>query len=149
MAVVVDRGRSANDRTALRAQMARSRFAELREGVWLRPDNLLADASAPGLRIFTTLPEDDRLLCRELWDLDAWTALARRLLDALGDADSPAIDRLGAAAAAVRHLCTDPVLPAELAPAHWPADELRRAYEDYRADLKSTYLAAEPSKEIA
>jgi phenylacetic acid degradation operon negative regulatory protein len=155
MAVVVDRGRPAADRTALRAQMARRRFAELREGVWLRPDNLVEGTASnhAEMRIFTTLAQDDRQLCRELWDLDAWAVRARRLLEAIRDEGRP-VDRLAAAAAAVRHLCTDPALPVELAPERWPADELRWAYDDYRAELNDTYLAGttaqprtEPSKE--
>ena len=35
----------------------------------------------------------------------------------------------------VRHLLTDPVLPAELLPADWPGDELRTAYTDFAALL--------------
>ena len=37
----------------------------------------------------------------------------------------------------VRHLLTDPVLPAELLPADWPADRLRAAYADFAALLVS------------
>jgi phenylacetic acid degradation operon negative regulatory protein len=150
MAVVADRGRPAGRRTALRAQLTRSRFGELREGVWLRPGNI-DDLSIPDdteLRVFTTVPDDDRGLCRELWDLDAWAAEARSLLAALAPGHRP-IERLTAAAAIVRHLCTDPVLPDELAPERWPAEDLRWAYEDYRTDLSTTYLSgsAVPMKE--
>lgn len=142
MAVVVDRGRSASQRTALRTRMTQSRFAELREGVWLRPANLVG-VSAVGpeeVRTFTSIPENERALCRELWDLDEWAARARVLLDTLRG-DDMAMLRLAAAAAAVRHLCTDPALPLELAPERWPADELRWAYDDFRAELNDTYLA--------
>ena len=37
----------------------------------------------------------------------------------------------------VRHLLTDPVLPAELLPADWPGDQLRDAYADFAAELVS------------
>ena len=157
MAVVVDRGRSLARRTALRSLMRRHRFAELREGVWTRPDNiedLLTSsqgedeatepaASLPEVRLFRTVPDHDRRLCRELWDLDRWAAGARVLLDALRTGPSTArpVDRLTAAAAAVRHLCTDPALPEELAPERWPADELRWAYEDYRNELSAICVA--------
>ncbi|WP_068397741.1 PaaX family transcriptional regulator C-terminal domain-containing protein [Kribbia dieselivorans] len=139
MAVVVDRGRSAARRAALRTDMMRHRFAELREGVWLRPDNLAShDAPQPEeVRSFVTLPDDERRLARELWDLDNWAETAHLLLDTLRS-DGEAMLRLAAAAAAVRHLCTDPALPDELAPEHWPADELRWTYDDYRAELAET-----------
>jgi phenylacetic acid degradation operon negative regulatory protein len=34
-------------------------------------------------------------------------------------------------AAVLRHLLADPVLPAALAPAEWPADGLRTSYDGY------------------
>ena len=43
-AVVVAGRRPAAERAALRAAMARARYGELREGVWLRPDNLVEPA---------------------------------------------------------------------------------------------------------
>ena len=141
MVIVVERGRSLERRTALRSRLREQRFGELREGTWLRPDNLdgatLPPAEREQARTFTTVPDDDRDLCGELWDLDGWAAFARHLLEALGSSPDP-MQRLAAAAAAVRHLCTDPVLPLELAPERWPADELRDAYEVYRADLTAT-----------
>ena len=39
------------------------------------------------------------------------------------------------AAAMVRHLLTDPVLPDELLPAQWPGARLRAAYNDFAAEL--------------
>ena len=73
MAVVVSAGRSAAARVELRAAMAALRLAELREGVWLRPDNLdpqrlpavravvaaqcrWVDARLPGDASFQSLP---------------------------------------------------------------------------------------------
>jgi phenylacetic acid degradation operon negative regulatory protein len=40
-----------------------------------------------------------------------------------------------AAAGAVRHLLTDPVLPEELLPERWPGAELRRAYHDFATEM--------------
>jgi phenylacetic acid degradation operon negative regulatory protein len=40
-----------------------------------------------------------------------------------------------AAAAMVRHLLTDPVLPGELLPESWPGTRLRAAYNDFAAEL--------------
>jgi phenylacetic acid degradation operon negative regulatory protein len=42
--------------------------------------------------------------------------------------------RFAIAAAMVRHLLVDPVLPAGLLPADWPGDRLRVAYAEF-ADL--------------
>jgi phenylacetic acid degradation operon negative regulatory protein len=43
-------------------------------------------------------------------------------------------DQFIVAAAMVRHLLVDPVLPAGLLPADWPADGLRAVYAEF-ADL--------------
>ena len=42
--------------------------------------------------------------------------------------------RFVAAAGMVRHLLTDPVLPAELLPDDWPGDALREAYTNFAAE---------------
>jgi phenylacetic acid degradation operon negative regulatory protein len=39
------------------------------------------------------------------------------------------------AAAIVRHLLTDPVLPEELLPAGWPGTRLRAVYNDFATEL--------------
>ena len=43
--------------------------------------------------------------------------------------------RFVVAAAIVRHLLTDPMLPAELLPADWPGARLRAAYHDFATEL--------------
>jgi phenylacetic acid degradation operon negative regulatory protein len=64
----------------------------------------------------------------------AWIATARRLLDEIASAtDVPG--RFVAAAAIVRHLLSDPVLPAELLPDDWPGAALRQAYADFATEL--------------
>ncbi len=131
MAVVIDRGRPASDRSALRHRLTRARFAEMREGVWLRPDNL-PDPDTAEQRIFLTVPEDDRALTAELWDLESWRTSPGTCAPLWARA---AHERSTAAAAAVRHPRTDPALPAELAPPRWPADDLRAAYDDYRIEI--------------
>ena len=61
-------------------------------------------------------------------------APADRLLDEMATAtDIPG--RFVAAAAMVRHLLTDPVLPDELLPADWPGNELRDSYFDFAEEL--------------
>ena len=73
-------------------------------------------------------------LAGQLWDLPSWARTGHRLLAEMSDAtDVPA--RFVVAAAIVRHLLTDPVLPAELLPADWPGARLRAAYNDFAAEL--------------
>ena len=78
--------------------------------------------------------DDPAGLAALLWDLPAWAAAGHRLLAVMGDAgDLPA--RFETAAAVVRHLLTDPVLPPSLLPAGWPGAALRQCYTDFAADL--------------
>lgn len=140
MAVVTTTGRSAADRTALRAEMTRLRVAELREGVWTRPANLRRKWPEQ-LHAVTTCFEstplgDSAELARRLWDLDAWSKRAHWYLDALAAAEDDQPTRFVTMVAAVRHLQTDPLLPAELLPADWPGDSLTTAYADYRQWLR-------------
>lgn len=133
--VIVESGRDAPDRARLRGALTAARLAELREGVWMRPANL--DRPAFTDRQTMTMlsrPGDPEALVAALWDLAAWARKARGLLQASA---GPALDarRFAAAAALVRHLRTDPALPAALAPTDWPADDLRAAYDTYRAQL--------------
>jgi phenylacetic acid degradation operon negative regulatory protein len=143
MAVVVRSGRAAAERLELRRAFADARFAEWREGVWLRPDNLgravaLSDESP--VRWVEAQPHDDpAALAGELWDLAGWAARGEALL-AAGPEDpgdlvtsepewSAAV--FAAAAATLRHLRTDPLLPDTLLPPGWPADALRVRYATY------------------
>lgn len=135
--VVTATGADARSRTALRTALRTARFAELREGVWLRPDNLgaaLPDEAAGRVRLLRSRDDDPAGLAAQLWDLPAWAAAGRTLLAAMDDAaDVPA--RFEVAAAVVRHLLTDPVLPASLLPPDWPGPALRACYTDFAADL--------------
>ena len=138
-------GRSPADRAALRTRLTALRLGELREGVWLRPANLppawpadLADVA----RRFRAVPEaDPGGLARDLWDLDGWSARAAALVRLFDTADRPA-DRFTVAAAVVRHLLADPILPDALLPRSWPAGELRAAYHRYRAEFTALTRAA-------
>lgn len=162
MAVVsVDR-RDAGDRAALRDAMRQLKLAELREGVWLRPDNLGSPAErAPGAaEVVTTqcrwfggvdpvpsAPSAPAALAAELWDLDAWASIAtglRRQMDAIvggleaGDPGSLAPGFV-LSATVLRHMLADPVLPDELLPAHWPGTELRAEYDRYDQAFKDAW----------
>ncbi|WKX68774.1 PaaX family transcriptional regulator C-terminal domain-containing protein [Streptomyces sp. XD-27] len=140
IAVVTSERRPAAERTALRSAMADLRLAELREGTWLRPDNLLRPRPAVVTEQCTLLsgaPEGDpaRLAAR-LWDLDGWARQARLLLSEMDEADGPA-GRFTVAAAILRHLLTDPVLPSRLLPKDWPGAGLRARYDDFERELRA------------
>lgn len=136
--VIVGTGATATARAALRARLRDRRFAELREGVWLRPNNLDFDwspAPSPRVEMFTAVPDEDpRSLAHRLFDLDTWTATATALIEGLRRARAP-IERVTVAAAIVRHLLTDPLLPAELLDEAWPGPLLHRSYADYQHEL--------------
>ena len=135
--VITSIGTDARTRATLRTTLQRSRFGELREGVWMRPANLdprLADELRDRVRVLRARDDDPAGLVAALWDLPTWVAAGRRLLAELSDAtDVPA--RFVAAAATVRHLLSDPVLPTELLPEGWPGAALRQAYHDFAAEL--------------
>lgn len=139
------------ERGKRRRALHESRLAELREGVWIRPDNLdveLPDWLADGVRrIEGTVDGDPSALAHELWDLATWADGARELidrLDALPPDDSSALAPgfvLGASV--LRHLQADPLLPEELLPDGWPGSELRDVYDEwdrrYRRQLAAWY----------
>lgn len=97
------------------------------------PDNLDLDLEsdvAARVRMLTARDEAPADLAGQLWDLSGWTEAGHRLLgDMAAATDMPG--RFVVAAAMVRHLLTDPMLPAELLPADWPGAGLRAAYHDF------------------
>jgi phenylacetic acid degradation operon negative regulatory protein len=135
--VVTAVGMDARARAALRNTLQARRFGELREGVWLRPDNLADDLPAEvadRVRVLRAHDEAPIELAQRLWDLEGWSITGHRLLDDMASAtDIPG--RFVAAAAMVRHLLTDPVLPDDLLPRNWPGAQLREAYQTFAAEL--------------
>jgi phenylacetic acid degradation operon negative regulatory protein len=135
--IITSIGTDARTRAALRTRLHHKRFGELREGVWMRPDNLeldLADEDRARVRIMQTRDDEPAELAGQLWDLKSWARTGHRLLADMSDAaDVPA--GFVVAAAMVRHLLTDPVLPEELLPADWPGSRLRAAYNEFAAEL--------------
>jgi phenylacetic acid degradation operon negative regulatory protein len=114
-------------------------MAELREGVWLRPDNLPL-AHLPGARTFVAEPDEDPVaLAAGLWDLDGWAATAVQLrermaalADPLAAGDTGVLrDGFVVSADVLRLLQHDPLLPSPLLPEGWPGDALRREYDRY------------------
>jgi len=130
-------GVDARTRAGLRKTLQDSRFAELREGVWLRPANLdvvLTDELRGRVRILHSRDGEPAALAGLLWDLPAWSATGHRLLDDMAGADTVP-QRFVIAAAMVRHLLTDPLLPDELVPRGWPGERLRAAYRGFADEL--------------
>jgi phenylacetic acid degradation operon negative regulatory protein len=144
LAVVSLERRSAADRLALRKAAAALHLAELREGIWFRPDNLDRDR-LPTLRAVldrqcvhfhgaaTDIPTET---VRSLFNLDDWAVDARRLTSAMRDELD--IEAVGTftylfelSVTVVRHLQLDPLLPAELIPRQWPGRALRSTYRRF------------------
>ncbi|WP_214406448.1 PaaX domain-containing protein, C- domain protein [Pseudonocardia lacus] len=143
LAVVSPARRAAADRLALRRAATALHLAELREGVWTRPDNLDPDR-LPGSRavLDRQCVRFDGATCdlpapavRTLFGLDGWADDARRLTAAMDgelDAADESPDYLFLLSIAVmRHLQLDPVLPPALLDDDRPADDLRRTYRRF------------------
>jgi phenylacetic acid degradation operon negative regulatory protein len=88
----------------------------------------------------------DRELAARLWDLEGWAAGAEELLAAMAASTGRGGGIRGGAeglrpgfllaAAVVRQLAADPLLPDELLPARWPGARLRAAYDGFEAALQ-------------
>jgi phenylacetic acid degradation operon negative regulatory protein len=155
MAIVDGGARPGPVRAELRQAMKVLRLAELREGVWLRPDNLddgwaeraehVVDEQCR--RMTATLPDSDAELAGQLWDLAEWARAADALRDQLGEVVG-SLERgdMGAlapgfvlSAAVLRHLLVDPLLPPELLPVDWPGPALRHDYDRYDRAFKDRW----------
>jgi phenylacetic acid degradation operon negative regulatory protein len=135
MAIITAPARPLAERVALRKSMAGFRLAELREGVWIRPDNLLRPLDGPiagQCAVFEGRYPDPAALAGSLWDLPAWAGEARRLCAELAGTSS-LTGGFMVIAEAVRHLRSDPCLPPDLLPAPWPAPDLRDRFTEFRS----------------
>lgn len=130
--VITSIGCEPRTRATLRAGLTERRFAELREGIWMRPDNIDIDLGdlVPYTRMLTARDEHPVELAGKLWDLTGWAVTGDELLAEMAHA-TEAADRFTIAAAMVRHLRRDPVLPAELLPPDWPGERIRRRYAEF------------------
>ena len=137
MLAVTAVGMDARGRATLRNTLQAGRFGELREGAWLRPDNLADDLPTEvvsRVRVLRAHDDDPVELAGRLWNLDGWSVTGHRLLEDMTAAtDIPS--RFVAAAGMVRHLLTDPVLPDDLLPNNWPGNRLRESYANFAAQL--------------
>ena len=153
---VVELGsRAPSDRAALRSAARSLRLAEMRDGVWLRPDNLRSSIEsvsqhtmtlASQARRFVTHPDRDDELAAELWDLERWDSESlelRRAMHGLREPLArcePAALREGfvLAAAVLRQFNADPLLPPELLRGAHQGDALRRDFDDYDSRFRTS-----------
>lgn len=161
LAVVSLDRRGQADRSDLRKAAGALRLAEIREGVWTRPDNLdperLPEARAVLDRqcvwFRDARPDLTPAAVRSLFLLDTWAHDARRLIATLDDSataarpDDPDIParlshQFNLSVAAVHHLEVDPLLPAALLPDDWPAEHLRVAYRRFDDAFQQTMARA-------
>jgi phenylacetic acid degradation operon negative regulatory protein len=148
LAIVSLESRSAVDRLELRRAALALHLAELREGVWIRPDNLdpqrlaasraVLDQQCTHFRGATTDITADRV--RSLFSLADWADDASAFIEAMdaqlkprkpdGSTDSFRYE-FALSIAVVRHLQLDPLLPVELIGDHWPGYTLRSTYRRF------------------
>jgi phenylacetic acid degradation operon negative regulatory protein len=145
--VSLDR-RSATDRLELRKAAMALHLAELREGVWIRPDNLdpqrlptsraVLDQQCTHFHGAATDITADKV--RSLFSLGEWADDARALIEAMDielkprkrdDSTESFRYEFALSIAVVRHLQADPLLPVELILDHWPARRLRSTYRRF------------------
>jgi len=148
LAIVSLERRSAAERLELRKAAIALHLAELREGVWIRPDNLdsqrlpgsraVLDQQCIHFRGAATDISADQM--RSLFSLDEWAADARALVEAMNvelrrskrtDSAKRFAHEFALSIAVVRHLQLDPQLPAELVGGNWPGHTLRDTYRRF------------------
>lgn len=138
LAVVTIGAEDSTDRAALRAALREAKFGELREGVWGRPNNIEAvvrTESTSRITLFTAVPDGDSVqLVQSAFAPREWASIAVDLIMKF-DAAAEVLDRFEVAAALVRHILDDPLLPMEVLPAPWPGDAIRTTYESFRKEL--------------
>ncbi len=145
LAVVTTAGSTPDVRGTRRRALSYARLAELREGVWMRPANVtlrLPDHLESDVETMTARPDRPEELAARLWDLTAWSARASDLLERLDrltpDRPEALAPGFELSASVLRHLQSDPLLPADLLPPRWPGATLRSAYDAWDARYRST-----------
>lgn len=138
-------GRSASERVADRSALGEARYAQLRDGLWARPDNLdlgPGTVDLPGEAwVGAALRFDQEPSVTDLWPVDEWQRQADGLRAVLASL-APAVERgeqavlargFVVAAGVLRLFRSDPLLPDELLPDGWPGTELRTEYDRFDA----------------
>ncbi len=148
MAVVVAERRAPEERAALRSSLLAARYAELREGVWTRPDNLPGDRpKAPGCEWIKGEFAEPADMAATLWNLAAWSERAREFeVEVAVWTQRLDVEGVGVlaptfvlSADVLRHLQADPLLPRELLPRDWPGDGLRKRYDAFDDAFKRAW----------
>jgi phenylacetic acid degradation operon negative regulatory protein len=155
LAVVSAERRPPAERLELRKAATALHLAELREGVWLRPDNLdpqrlptmrgVLDRQCVHFHGAASSIADHTV--RSLFSLDDWAHDANRLTGAMrAELDATPIEQDDTSAsfrfqfalsiAVVRHLQLDPLLPAPFIPQDWPGNQLRDTYRNFDEAFK-------------
>lgn len=153
-AIVTADRRAASDRAAFRSAARQLKLAELREGVWVRPDDLPAGRNSGARAVvdgqatwWTGIRPTDAESLLAAFPITEWADRAHELIERMGETQ-PLLDRwdteaLGdtfvIAAAVLRHLVSDPDLPTELLPADWPGEELRSVFDRFDHAFKQTW----------
>jgi phenylacetic acid degradation operon negative regulatory protein len=158
LAVVALERRSASDRLELRKAAMALHLAELREGVWIRPDNLdpqrfpafraVLDQQCTHFHGAATDIATDKV--GSLFSLGEWADDARVLVEAMDVAlttskrDESAESftyEFALSIAVVRHLQLDPLLPVEFIGDDWPGHTLRSTYRRFDHAFKGRIAA--------
>lgn len=140
MAVVVGDARPAAVRADVRAALLRVRFAEWREGVWIRPANLDTDEDPRCTWLDARLEDDPVELAARLFAPSEWSRVAVSLTACLetamrdlhADPSTAIAPAFLTGAAALRHIRADAQLPSALVPQPWPGPTLRARYVTYQ-----------------
>ena len=148
LAVVSLERRSASDRVELRKAAVALHLAELREGVWIRPDNLdpqrfptfreVLDQQCIHFHGAATDITADKV--GSLFSLGEWADDAGVLIDAMDaalngskrdESTESFTYEFALSIAVVRQLQLDPLLPVEFTGDHWPGNALRGTYRRF------------------
>ena len=150
--VITTTGSTAEVRNNRRRALTFARLAELREGVWLRPDNLDVKLPAdlgPDITRWSARSDHPDEVVRRLWPTTAWAERAEDLcgqLDACPPRDWTDLEPgFVLSASVLRHFQADPLLPTELLPADWPGDRLRAVYDEWDARYRQVLANWAPS----
>jgi len=129
--------RPITERREFRARMVNARMGELRPDTWLRPANLLRPhVDRAAAVVHGPLSGDDPVeLVNRLWNLPAIASRCRFLRSEMDRSQHDLPIAMRTAAAVVRFLREEPLLPLSVTPPDWPVDELRERYREFDRQL--------------
>jgi phenylacetic acid degradation operon negative regulatory protein len=150
--VVTTTGSTPEVRSYRRKALAFARLSELREGVWLRPDNLegaVPEDLGPDITTLSGRPDHPDQLVSRLWNTAGWAERARDLIDELTASPPREWTDLEPgfvlSASVLRHFQADPLLPPELLGTDWPGQDLRTLYDEWDARYRQVLADWTPS----